>query len=724
MFAPSTSYAGIVLPACPAHLQSRAVQARQHVSSQSRAALSFSSLEPFSSRLLSNSLASTRCRQSIHVRAAVATKEEQHSTQPADAEQSGGQPKGGKGKGKGGKGGRGKSGGGGEGATRAAASTVSSGVKLEDIRITFKNQELLKGVSWDVKKGERVGLVGVNGAGKTTQLQIITGALQPDSGAVVKEKPNMKIAYLTQEFDVEPTRTVREEFMSAYAEQMTVMRRQEEIQKGLEECGEDMDRMSALLDELQELSGQAAELDIKLLDKKVDQMMPELGFTSDDNDRLVASYSGGWQMRMCLGKILLQEPDLLLLDEPTNHLDLDALEWLEGYLRKQDIPLVIVSHDREFLDQLCTKIVETEHGKATTYKGNYTQYVAAKAEKVALQWAAYEKQQKEIARQTDIIARLTGGDQAGRAAAAKKALEKIKSEEGIVTKPFVPKKRSFAFPTPERMGQRVLEINGLTHGYGDRLLFDKVDLEIEKGERVAIIGPNGCGKSTLLRLIMGIEKPISGGVGLGQHHILPNYFEQNQAEALDLELSVQETLERSATEAQLNDIKALLGRMMFTGKSVYKKVRVLSGGEKARLALAKFMLTPGTLLVLDEPTNHLDIPSKEMLEEALVCFPGAVISVSHDRYFLRKIATRIIAVESCSLRDYEGNYDRFLEKNEGEAEVMAEKEAKKRELEKSQIKAKSKVSKAEKMMQKKAKAKDFNTKKSVGKEAKNAKRWN
>ncbi|BDA42998.1 probable energy-dependent translational throttle protein EttA [Coccomyxa sp. Obi] len=724
MFAPSTSYAGTVLPACPAHLQSRGVQARQHVSSQSRPALSLSSLEPFSSRPLSNSFASTRFRHPIHVRAAVAIKEEQHSAQPAAAEQSGGQPKGGKGKGKGGKGGRGKSGGGGEGATRAAASTVSSGVKLEDIRITFKNQELLKGVSWEVKKGERVGLVGVNGAGKTTQLQIITGALQPDSGAVVKEKPNMRIAYLTQEFDVEPTRTVREEFMSAYAEQMALMNRQEEIQKGLEECGEDMDRMSALLDELQELSGQAAELDIKLLDKKVDQMMPELGFTSDDNDRLVASYSGGWQMRMCLGKILLQEPDLLLLDEPTNHLDLDALEWLEGYLLKQDIPLVIVSHDREFLDQLCTKIVETEHGKATTYKGNYTQYVAAKAEKVALQWAAYEKQQKEIARQTDIIARLTGGDQAGRAAAAKKALEKIKSEEGIVTKPFVPKKRSFAFPTPERMGQRVLEINGLTHGYGDRLLFDKVDLEIEKGERVAIIGPNGCGKSTLLRLIMGIEKPISGSVGLGQYHILPNYFEQNQAEALDLELSVQETLERSATEAQLNDIKALLGRMMFTGKSVHKKVRVLSGGEKARLALAKFMLTPGTLLVLDEPTNHLDIPSKEMLEEALVSFPGAVISVSHDRYFLRKIATRIIAVESCSLRDYEGNYDRFLEKNEGEAEVMAEKEAKKRELEKSQIKAKSKVSKAEKIMQKKAKAKEFNTKKSVGKEAKNAKRWN
>ncbi|KAK9842531.1 hypothetical protein WJX81_004688 [Elliptochloris bilobata] len=604
-----------------------------------------------------------------------------------------------------------------------SASTVSSGVKLEDVCITFKNQQLLRGVSWDVKRGERVGLVGINGAGKTTQLQIIAGNLEPTSGQVAKEKANMRIAYLTQEFDVVPTRTVREEFLSAYGEQVEVVQRQEAIQRELEDCGEDMERMSALLDELQEVNARGADLDIALLDKKIDQMMPELGFTAEDNDRLVASYSGGWQMRMCLGKILLADPDLLLLDEPTNHLDLDALEWLEGYLRKQEVPMVVVSHDREFLDQLCTKIVETEHGQATTYKGNYTQFVAVKAEKTAAQWVAWEKQQKEIARQTDLIARLSGGAQSGRAAAAEKALEKIRAEGGLVPKPYVPKRRTFAFPPVERMGQRVLSIRGMTHGYQDRRLFNNVDLEIVKGERVAVIGPNGCGKSTLLRLVMGQEKPIKGAVEVGEHAIQPNYFEQNQAEALDANLTVSETLVRAAPDAQLNEVKALLGRMMFTGKSVQKKVGVLSGGEKARLALAKFMLSAGSLLVLDEPTNHLDIPSKEMLEDALRAFQGSVIAVSHDRYFLRRIATRIVTVEKCKLKDYEGDYELFLEKNEGEAGVMAEKEAKKKELEKSQIKAKSKMSKAGKALEKKNKAKAFTAKKSAGAVVKNAKRW-
>jgi ATPase subunit of ABC transporter with duplicated ATPase domains len=274
------------------------------------------------------------------------------------------------------------------------------------------------------------------------------------------------------------------------------------------------------------------------------------------------------------------------------------------------------------------------------------------------------------------------------------------------------------------MGQTAVRIKALTHGYQDKRLFDNANLEIERGERVALIGPNGAGKSTLLRLVMGREQPISGTVELGAHGIVPNYFEQNQAEALDPQLSAIETLERAAPDAEMQDIKALLGRMLFSGRAGHKKVHVLSGGEKARLALAKFMLTRGSLLVLDEPTNHLDIPSKETLEEALRSFQGTVIAVSHDRYFLRQIATRIIAVEGSKLRDYEGNYDEFLEKNEDEAEVMAAKEAKAKEIEKDSIKAKSKMSKAEKLRQKKDKAKAFTANKNAGKVAKNAKRWN
>mmetsp|Transcript_4201 Transcript_4201/g.11356 ORF Transcript_4201/g.11356 Transcript_4201/m.11356 type:complete len:726 (+) Transcript_4201:1136-3313(+) len=588
----------------------------------------------------------------------------------------------------------------------AGSSGISSGVRLQNISVTFKNQQVLTNCSWEVKKGERVGLVGVNGAGKTTQLQIIQGKVQQDAGEVIKAKRNMKIAYLAQEFDVDPKRTVREEFYQVYDQQVRAVKRQEQLSAQLESAGEDMARMQAILDELDKLNNKVMDMDVELLDKKIDQMMPELGFRPEDNDRLVASYSGGWQMRMCLGKMLLQEPDLLLLDEPTNHLDLDAVEWLEGYLKQQEVPMVVVSHDREFLDQVCTKIVETERGVSQTFNGNYTQFVNMKSERWALQWVAWEKQQKEIEKQKEIIQRLSGGSQSGRAGQAQKVLDRIK-EEGLVPKPFVSKKRSFTFPSVEKMGQRVVSIQNLTHGYGGQLLFKDVSLEIEKGDRVAIIGPNGAGKSTLLRLIMGKEQPQSGSVRMGEYNIVPNYFEQNQAEALDPNLTVLNTLIQAAPDAKLSDLKTLLGRMLFSGPAVDKKVGVLSGGEKARLALAKFMCTQGTLLVLDEPTNHLDIPSKEMLEEAIQAFEGSVIAVSHDRYFLRKIATRILLAEDRQLKDFKGDYSYYLEQNEDEAAKMIAKEAKAKEIEKSNIKAKSKMTKAEKEKMKKDKAKEF-----------------
>ena len=260
-----------------------------------------------------------------------------------------------------------------------------------------------------------------------------------------------------------------------------------------------------------------------------------------------------------------------------------------------------------------------------------------------------------------IVRRLSGGGQSGRAEAAKKELDRLQSPEEKVEKPFEARKRKFTFPPVERMGERVATIEHLTHGYGGNTLFADQSLEIGKGNRIAIIGPNGAGKSTLLRLLMGTEAPQQGTVCLGEHNIVPNYYQQNQAEALDLELTVLDTLQRAADKAGESDIKALLGKMMFSRDAYDRKVKVLSGGEKARLALAKFMLTKGTLLVLDEPTNHLDIPSKEMLEEAICAFEGSVIAVSHDRYFLRTIANRIILVENRALNDYAGSYDYYLE---------------------------------------------------------------
>ncbi|CAI9777608.1 unnamed protein product [Fraxinus pennsylvanica] len=549
------------------------------------------------------------------------------------------------------------------------ASSISSGVRLENISKSYKGLTVLKNVSWEVKKGEKVGLVGVNGAGKTTQLRIISGLEEPDSGNVIKAKNNMKVAFLSQEFEVLSSRTVKEEFLSAFKEEMEVAERLEKVQKAIEKAVDDLELMGRLLDEFDLLQRRAQAVDLDEVDVKISKLMPELGFAPEDVDRLVASFSGGWQMRMSLGKILLQDPDLLLLDEPTNHLDLDTIEWLEGYLSKQDVPMVIISHDRAFLDQLCTKIVETDMGVSRTYEGNYSDYVIAKATWVESQFAAWEKQQKEIEQTKDLISRLSAGANSGRASTAEKKLEKLQDDEQV-EKPFIRKQMKIRFPERGRSGKSVVAIKNLEFGFEDKVLFRNANLTIERGEKIAILGPNGCGKSTLLKLIMGLEKPCRGEVLLGEHNVLPNYFEQNQA----------------------------------------------------RLAFCKFMVKPSTLLVLDEPTNHLDIPSKEMLEEAINEYEGTVITVSHDRYFIKQIVNRVLEVKDGTLQDYAGDYNYYLEKNLEAREREREREA---ELEEKspKSKAKSKMSKAEKEARKKQKMQAFQAAKQKSKGLKNAKRW-
>ncbi|KAL1290798.1 hypothetical protein HN51_059320 [Arachis hypogaea] len=601
------------------------------------------------------------------------------------------------------------------------ASSVSSGVKLENVTKSYKGVTVLKDVSWEVKKGEKVGLVGVNGAGKTTQMRIIAGQEEPDSGNVIKAKPNMKIAFLSQEFEVSPSKTVREEFTSAFKEEMEIAVKLDKVQKALEGAVNDMDLMGRLLDEFDLLQRKAQALDLDEVDAKISKLMPELGFAAEDSDRLVASFSSGWQMRMSLGKILLQEPDLLLLDEPTNHLDLDTIEWLEEYLNKQDVPMVIISHDRAFLDQLCTKIVETDMGVSRTFEGNYSQFILSKAAWIEAQYAAWEKQKKEIELTKDLISRLGAGANSGRASSAEKKLERLQDEE-LVEKPFERKQMKIRFPERGRSGRSVVTIKNLEFAFEDKTLFKKANLTIERGEKIAIIGPNGCGKSTLLKLIMGIEKPMGGEVVLGEHNVLPNYFEQNQAEALDLDKTVLQTVEEAAEDWKIDDIKGLLGRCNFKADMLDRKVSLLSGGEKARLAFCKFMVKPSTLLVLDEPTNHLDIPSKEMLEEAINEYEGTVITVSHDRYFIKQIVNRVIEVKDGTLQDYAGDYNYYLEKNLDARERELEREA---ELEDKapKVKAKSKMSKAEKEARKKQKMQAFQAAKQKSKSAKNAKRW-
>ncbi|BAY97721.1 ABC transporter ATP-binding protein [Tolypothrix tenuis PCC 7101] len=551
-------------------------------------------------------------------------------------------------------------------------------LRLEHISKIYPTGEVLKDINWEVKPGDRIGLVGVNGAGKSTQLKIISGEIEPTAGEIIRPA-SLHIAYLNQEFEVDPGRTVREEFWTVFKEANQVQLSIAQVTRDMETATpEELDHLINKLDRLQR---QFEGLDGYGLEARIGKILPEMGFEQEDGDRLVSAFSGGWQMRMSLGKILLQKPDLLLLDEPTNHLDLETIEWLENYLKSLVTPMVIVSHDREFLDRLCTQIVETERGVSTTYLGNYSSYLQQKAENQSAQLSAYERQQKELEKQQAFVDRFrASATRSTQAKSREKQLDKIERIEaptgGVRT-------LHFRFPDAPRSGREVVIIKDLTHIYDDKILFLGANLFIERGDRIAFLGPNGAGKSTLLRVIMGMEPPTEGSVKLGDHNVIPGYFEQNQAEALDLKKTVMETIHDEVPDWKNEEVRTLLGRFLFTGDTVFKQVGALSGGEKARLALAKMLLRPANLLILDEPTNHLDIPAKEMLEEALQNYDGTAIVVSHDRYFISQVANKIVEIRDGEFRVYLGNYHYYLDKiaEEKEAEklaaIAAEKAAKK-----------------------------------------------
>ena len=555
-------------------------------------------------------------------------------------------------------------------------------LRLEHISKIYPTGVVLKDVTWEVKPGDRIGLVGVNGAGKSTQLKIIAGEIEPTAGEVIRPA-SLHIAYLSQEFEVDPTRTVREEFWRAFSEANEVHETLMQVHRDLEtSTPENLDELIHKMDRLQR---QFEGLNGYGLEAQIEKILPEIGFEPEDGDRLVSAFSGGWQMRMSLGKILLQKPDILLLDEPTNHLDLETIEWLEVYLKGLITPMVIVSHDREFLDRLCTQIVETERGVSTTYLGNYSSYLLQKAEAREAQLSAYESQQKELEKQQAFVEKFRAS--ATRSTQAKSREKQLDKIERIEAPTGGLKTLHFRFPPAPRSGREVAIIEDLVHTYGEKILFLGADLLIERGDRIAFLGPNGAGKSTLLRLIMGLEKPSEGTVKLGGHNVIPGYFEQNQAEALDLNKSVIETIHDEVPDWKNEEVRTLLGRFLFTGETVFKQVGALSGGEKARLALAKMLLTPVNLLILDEPTNHLDIPAKEMMEEAIQNYDGTVIIVSHDRYFISQVANKIVEIRDGEFRTYLGDYHYYLDKIAEEKELAkiakleAEKAAKKAEKE-------------------------------------------
>ena len=556
-------------------------------------------------------------------------------------------------------------------------------LRLEHVSKIYPTGEVLRDVTWEIKPGDRIGLVGVNGAGKSTQMRLIAGHEEPTSGSVVRQG-EPRIAFLQQEFDVDPYRSVRQELFQAFGEAATVLNRQREVEDamGSDKAAEDPDHLDELIHELGQLQNRFEALHGYELDARIDKLLPTIGFTPESAECLVGDYSGGWQMRIALGKILLQDPDLLLLDEPTNHLDVETIQWLEGYLQEQTAALVVISHDRTFLDRVCNQIVATERGISRNYLGNYTAHLEQKQMEQEATQAAFNRQQKEIATQQAYIDRFrASATRSTQAKSREKQLDKVELVDAPVESVGGP---SFRFPDAPRSGAQVALMENLTHSYGDQILFLGAELEVERGDRIAFVGPNGAGKSTLLRLIMGMESPDEGSARLGEHNVIARYFEQNQAEALDLGKTVIDTMFEAVPDWTQTQVRSLLGSFCFSNDTVFKEVGKLSGGEKARLALALMLLTPCNLLVLDEPTNHLDIPAKQMLEDALCAYEGAALLVSHDRYFISRVANRIVELRDGELVLYRGNYSYYVEKKAEEKEAaeaalqQAQQEAKKK----------------------------------------------
>ncbi len=538
-------------------------------------------------------------------------------------------------------------------------------IRLERISKIYPTGEVLKDVTWEVKAGQRIGLVGVNGAGKSTQLKIIAGLEEISGGEVICEG-SPSIGYLHQEFDCDLTRTVRQELFQSFSEAALVLNKKSDVEKLLnsEEVLKNDKYLDELIKQLGQLQSSFEGLNGYELEAKVDKILPKIGIQDHEGDQLLSSFSGGWQMRISLGKIMLKEPDLLLLDEPTNHLDLNTIEWLESYLLKQSSAMVIISHDRRFLDKVCTHIVNTERGKSRSYVGNYSSYLQQRTLDEEAHKAAFERQQKELSSQQSYIDRFRASATRSTQAKSREKLiskiDKIESPDSTINRP------RFSFPDAPRSGKEIATISDLSLTYGDKILFLGANLEVEKGDHIAILGPNGSGKSTLLKLLMGLENPEEGNVSLGSYNIIPSYFEQNQSEALALDRTVIETLFNQVPDWTQTKVRSLLGSLGFTNDDVFKDVSSLSGGEKARLALALIIVKPCNLLLLDEPTNHLDIPAKEMLESAISQFNGSVIFVSHDRFFISKIANKIIEIRDGQLYLYHGNYNYYQEKKEQE----------------------------------------------------------
>ena len=527
----------------------------------------------------------------------------------------------------------------------------------QNIQKAFGTDVILKNASFHIEDREKAAIVGINGAGKSTLLKIIMHQLDPDSGDVILAK-GKTIGYLAQHDAVSSENTIHDELLSVKAELLAMEKRIRELE--LEMKSLSGEALESVLETYNRLNSQFERENGYAIQSELTGVLKGLGFTEEDFTKKVSTLSGGQKTRVALGKLLLSHPDLILLDEPTNHLDMNSIAWLETYLLNYSGAVLIVAHDRYFLNRVVTKVIEIDQGNVTTFLGNYSDYSMKKAQVRQAQINAYLNQQREIKHQQEVIAKLKSFNREKsirRAESREKMLDKIE----VLEKPTEVNTEVHIHLTPRVIsGNDVLKVEGLEKGFDNHTLFSDLNFEIKRGERVAIIGNNGTGKTTILKILNGLLAPDAGSFTLGSKvHI--GYYDQEH-HVLHMEKTLFEEISDTYPNMNNTEIRNVLAAFLFTGDDVYKRIQDLSGGERGRVSLAKLMLSEANFIILDEPTNHLDITSKEILENALNQYEGTVLYVSHDRYFINQTATRILELTGNTLVNYIGNYDYYLEK--------------------------------------------------------------
>ena len=539
---------------------------------------------------------------------------------------------------------------------------------VDKIEKSFGARTLFSGASFQINAHERYALVGPNGAGKTTMLKIIMGIDAPDAGSVTYAK-DVNVGYLEQETKLASDKPIITEVMDAAIEIRTMGERAEELQLKIAEADPNDPGLEAMLTEYGRVQDRFEHLGGYELESNARQILSGLGFHPEDFERPCCEFSGGWQMRIALAKLFLRRPDLLLLDEPTNHLDLESVQWLRSFIANYEGAVLIVSHDRAFMDACVDHVAALENRRVTTYTGNYSSYLKQREDNLEQMRAKRAAQEREIAHMQVFVDKFRyKPTKAAQAQERIRKIEQIKSE--LVILPEGHKHVDFKFPDPPRSGDLVAALENVSKSYEDKQVYDGIDLKLYRGDHIALVGPNGAGKSTMLKMIAGIEQPTTGTRELGLH-VGVAYYAQHQLEGLKESNTVLQEIDSVAPTWTVPQQRSLLGAFLFSGEDVDKRVGVLSGGERARLALAKMLVAPEALLCLDEPTNHLDIDSVDMLENALKRFPGTIVLISHDEHLVRAVANRVVDIRDGKMTVYDGDYDYYLFKREDLAQRAA-----------------------------------------------------